>query len=161
MSDLATFEKDLDQFEEAVGIEHSNACAAAAILLFALIVSRTPYDTGQTRSSWQIAIGSPNPAVNVKGKYPQYADPSTAFRIAQAEATAKLANYKFGLTGFRPAIWITNKLRHVSFLEKGTSKTKAHHMVSLSVEEVRARFSEIATQVEKGRTVGTFGVSVN
>ncbi len=144
MGDLATFEKDLDKFEEEVAVEHSNACAKAAIILFAKIVSRTPYKTGQARSSWQIAIGSPNTNVNRPGKYPQYADPSAAYALAVAEASKILAGYKFSLLGFKPAIWITNRLRYIPFLERGTSKQAPVGMVRLSVAEVQANFAQIA-----------------
>ena len=161
MSNLATFEKELDQFEAQVAIEHSNACARAAILLFALIVSRTPVDTGRARSSWQISIGTKNPAVNVEGSYPQYENDAAAYALAVAEATKKLAGYKFGLFGFKPAIWITNRLNYVVFLERGTRKIKATHMVALSVEEVKARFSEIASEASKGGKGGAVGVAVS
>ncbi|QOJ34055.1 MAG: hypothetical protein HRU82_03420 [Nitrospira sp.] len=144
MSDLATFGKELDKFEEEVAIEHSNVCARAAIVLFAKIVSRTPYRTGQARSSWQIAIGAPNRNVNVPGNYPQYAEPSAAYALAVAEATHILASYKFSLLGFKPAIWITNRLRYIPFLERGTSKQAPAGMVRLSVEEVKVNFGQIA-----------------
>jgi hypothetical protein len=144
VGDLAQFGKDLDKFEEEVAVEHSNACARAAITLFAKIVSRTPYKTGQARSSWQIAIGSPNKNVNVPGKYPQYADSGAAYALAVAEASQILASYKFSLLGFKPAIWITNRLRYIPFLERGTSKQAPAGMVRLSVEEVQANFAEIA-----------------
>ena len=155
MSDLAQFSKDLDKFEEEVAIEHSNVCARAAILLFAKIVSRTPYATGQARSSWQIAIGSPNKNVNVPGKYPQYAESSAAYALAVAEASKVLAGYKFSVLGFKPAIWITNRLRYIPFLERGTSKQAPAGMVRLSVEEVVSQFNEIANSASgKGGSVG-------
>jgi hypothetical protein len=144
MSSLAQFEKDLDKFEEEVALEHSNASARAAMLLFAKIVSRTPYDTGRARSSWQISIGSPNTDVNNPGRYPQYADSSAAFALAMAEAKVKLAGYKYTLLGNKPAIWITNRLRYIPFLERGTSKKAPRGMVRLSIEEVKAQFGQIA-----------------
>lgn len=161
MSDLATFNKDLDKFEETVAIEHSNVSAAVAIRLFAKIVSRTPYATGQARSSWQIAIGSPNKNTNVKGKYPQYADPGAAYALAVAEASTKLAGYKYSVLGFKPAIWITNRLRYIPFLERGTSKKAPNGMVRLSVSEVQSEFGQIAAQVAHGGKGGTVGISVS
>lgn len=161
MSDLATFNNALDKFEEEVAVEHSNVSAAVAIRLFALIVSRTPYATGQARSSWQIAIGTPNKNTNVRGKYPQYADASAAYALATAEGVEKLAGYKYGLLGNKPAIWITNRLRYIPFLERGTSKKAPQGMVRLSVEQVKAEFNHIATQVANGGKGGTVGISVS
>lgn len=160
MSDLQKFNSALDKFEEDVAVEHANVSAAVAIRLFAKIVSRTPYATGQARSSWQIAIGSPNTNTNVRGKYPQYADAAAAYALATAEAVEKLAGYKYSLLGFKPAIWITNRLRYIPFLERGTSKKAPQGMVRLSVEEVKAEFNQIAAQVGNGGK-GAVGISVS
>lgn len=155
MGDLAQFERELLAFEKQVELEVGNVTVAMATLLFAKIVSRTPYRTGRARSSWQISIGQMNRAVNREGTYPQYADPMGAYSLALNEARRILQNYPPGVFG-KPPIYITNRLKYVVFLERGTSKMKPHMMVSLSVAEVNAQFGHVtsASQIKSGLVLG-------
>lgn len=154
MGDLASFERELLAFEKQIELEVGNVTVAMATILFAKIVSRTPFYTGRARSSWQISIGSMNKAVNAPGRYPQYEDPTAAYALAIAEARRILADYPPRVFG-RPPIYITNRLRYIPFLERGTNKIKPAAMVSLSVAEVNLQFGHVTTG-----TLGAVGVVV-
>lgn len=96
------------------------------------VVFKTPVDTGRLRANWQTSIGHISVLEfdtgkrGVKGKK----------GVTNAGVFAKAIQI---LTGLKPfgVSFIFNNVTYAIYVEEGTPKTKAHHMVQRTLTELQ------------------------
>lgn len=132
--DVSEFDVAAKKFMKQVEQDAVIVQKSLAVNLFTRIVQRTPVDTGNARSNWNIATGAPVFDV-VERKF----DPAAAPAASQGVAMQKAFKLKTPKTG--QTIWITNGADYIGFLEFGTSRMAPFAMVQLSVQEITQAIS--------------------
>lgn len=126
------FNAQLTQFARKIQVAPQKVVKKVAFQLFRRIIEKTPVDTGRARASWNIAIGSINPAVAPEGQHPKSPN------ALAAKAATVLTSY--GADGRLPVVWISNNLPYIGELENGHSQQAPAGMVGLSIAEEQAAF---------------------
>lgn len=111
------FEVDLDKFAQKVGMLKATVYQRMALEIWDGITLRTPVDTGRARSSFNLAIGTPDPSVPPKGDYGIPGKPDVS-----------------GIDG-EQVVWITSNLDYIEPLENGHSQKAPGGMVFISVND--------------------------
>lgn len=108
----------IGQFRDAVALE-----ALRGVVLL------TPVDTGRLRGNWQTTVGAP-----ATGHTPDKLDPSGGETINAGASVIDSAE-----DPFQP-LWLHNGVPYSEYVNDGTEKTTAVHMVEQTVERLRRRF---------------------
>jgi len=93
---------------------------SAALAGDQVLATTTPVDTGRSRGSWHVAIGTPFPGDDI-GKHPFGTDKgenaAAAQQLAMVQASAALAGYKYG----DGPIYLSNGVYYIDKLDRGFS----------------------------------------
>lgn len=104
------------------------------------VTRKTRVDTGRARGNWQVSTSKPNARV-VKVKAGQ--SPAEISAAAMARAVAILSGAKNPTT-----IYVFNNVEYIIFLEDGTPKMKADHMLQRTLDEVSQQFRNLGPDVK-------------
>lgn len=115
------FNVDLEKFAQKLGLLKSTVYQRMALEIWNSITKRAPVDTGRARSSFNLAIGAPDPTVPPPGTYGEPSPPNVA-----------------GIDG-NEVVFITSNLDYIEPLENGHSKQAPGGMVFISVNEAVSR----------------------
>jgi hypothetical protein len=108
-----------------------------AITIHNDVIFLTRVDTGRARSNWNVALNDPDPSIveppqewhaNRKG----HVNGTPLHELAGSESVAKqvvLASYKLS-----DIIYISNSVPYIGYLEYGTDRTQADHMVLTALQ---------------------------
>ena len=107
-----------------------------AIALEALrgVVTLTPVDTGRLRGNWQLGVG-----YAPEGHDPERLDPGGADTIRAGQDTLEVARQAKG-NPYSP-VWIHNGVPYGAYVNDGTERTRAVHMLEQTVERLSRRFA--------------------
>jgi len=95
-----------------------------AIEIFAGVIHRTPYFTGNLRASWRIREGSEDLSTTTTGSALVPIGPPSI-----PKTLGKLPRY--------PTVYITNAIPYADVVENGSPKNPAAYMVKLTLESLR------------------------
>lgn len=123
-----TWETSIDKFAKKIGVEASVAIRKVAFDIFGGTVRKTPVLTGRARTSWNIALGTPDPSVPPEGSYPNL-----------PKASLPKVGKDF------PIIWISTNLAYMAPLENGTSKKAPAGMLAITMAEVETALKSAGT----------------
>lgn len=139
------FNADLDAFARKLGLTKQTVYQRTSLELWNRITQRTPVDTGRARSSWNLAIGSPNPSI------PPEMGPGTGKnkKSGTAPMSPSAAFPDISKIDGSTVIYITSNLPYIEALENGHSKQAPVGMVMISVAEVQARIELIMEGMNK------------
>ena len=130
-NELAQFNREIDAFARKIPDRATVLQKKVALEALQRLVSKTPVDTGRARGNWQVTIGDP-----ATGQL-EVLDINGAETITQGlAAIADLPAYQ--------VVWISNNVDYIESLEHGHSKQAPQGMLAVTVEELRAMFSEAA-----------------
>lgn len=88
------------------------------------MAQRTPVLLGRARANWKLGVGAPDPYYE-----PDARDPSGKDGDAEAHETAR--NARVGLV-----LWITNRVRYILALNRGSSRKAPAGFIELTVAEI-------------------------
>lgn len=106
-------------FRDAVALEGLNG-----------LVMLTPVDTGRARGNWQTTVGAP-----AEGYAENKFDPSGAATIADGAGVIATAADPFA------SVWLHSGVPYIRFLNDGTDKIPAVHMLEQTVQRLVRTFS--------------------
>jgi len=130
-NDLAQFNREIDAFARKIPDRATVLQKKVALEALRRLVSKTPVKTGRARGNWQVTIGDP-----ASGQVERL-DINGAETIKEGVAAiADLPAYQL--------VWISNNVDYIERLEHGHSKQAPEGMLAVTVEELRAMFSEAA-----------------
>ena len=101
-----------------------------------MITRKTPVDTGRARASWEVGVN--------RRKYIRL--PKTP-RGTRAYSDPMLRNFKFDIRN-HTAIYISNILPYVPYLEHGTQRIRPHGMVSTSTATIQRSLRYRLTRIK-------------
>lgn len=130
----AIFTSDVEAFAKAIDVNMQTVMRSIALRLWTKITQRTPVDTGRARSNWALAEGGPS---------------SLPPPLPGDSHTTVTPNVQF-ISG-KGAIFITNNLGYVQYLEQGSSKQAPVGMVAISVAELEAEIETYLEQILAGQ----------
>jgi len=111
------FNVDLDKFAQKLGILKATVYQRMALEIWNGITKRCPVDTGRARSSFNLAIGAPDPTVPPPGKYGEPSQPNVT------------------VIDGNEVVFITSNLDYIEPLENGHSQQAPGGMVFIAVNE--------------------------
>lgn len=132
-ADVHSFNRNITQFANFIGILPEQAVKKIALDLYVRITRKTPVLTGRARASWNIGIGQPDTTVPPVGVYGDQG-PSKTNVLAQVDSRL-------------PVVWITSNLPYITELENGHSQKAPAGMVKISIAEEQAKFAEIVREI--------------
>lgn len=129
------FNVDLAAFAKQLGVSRAKVYRRTALELWNGITKRTPVDTGRARSSWNLAIGAPNPTVPAEmgiptGKHKEKTTPPIQPKAGMPDMSK---------VDGEDVIYITSNLPYIEPLENGHSKQAPIGMVQITITEVVQR----------------------
>lgn len=123
MGDLNDFSKRIGKYAQAAQDNTSKVVRATALAVDAVVVPRTPVDSGRARSNWLVEID--RPAEGVVESYGENAAQASmnaaAGRVAQFDATR------------HTEVHITNNLPYINALNDGSSQQAPANFVEESI----------------------------
>ena len=111
---VSAFNMDLNRLAKDLGIETDKVVRKVTLQLWNGITLKTPVDTGRARGNWNLSEGSADTSVN--------------------EGATSVQSFKEP-TG-KKAVFITNSLKYIQTLEKGSSKQAPKGMVQITMNNV-------------------------
>jgi hypothetical protein len=127
-SGVASFKADLDAFARFMDMSINQAIQKIVAEIFTRIVKKTPYDTGNAKANWNVSLSVPDTSVQ-----PFTGASSAAENISLARLNKILPGIRF-----EQAIFLTNAVSYIIYLERGWSKQAPAGMVAVSLAEVEA-----------------------
>lgn len=123
-SNLAQFNKELDDFAKKVPERATIIQKKVVLEALRRLVFRTPVKYGRARGNWQVTIAEPS-----EGQV----------EIMDSEGSATISKGLSALTGLPDfqVVWISNNVDYIEFLEHGSSKQAPEGMLAITVEELR------------------------
>ena len=134
--DAADFTLQLGKVAEVQGMRIDTVKKLLAFKLYAMIVQRTPVDTGRARAAWNIAVNAADTSVPPEREKTKGADGKTL--NSGGDLTGEEAGKNGALldSDLLDPIFITNSLDYIQYLEGGSSKQAPAGMVMLSVQAI-------------------------
>ena len=131
MSDInRQFRVDLDEFARQTGLAAGLLAKHVALRIFTGVVRRTPVDTGIAKASWDVGIGAdPGPSI------------ATIESVASGDVLSKAA--KISAAGPYTAIYISNYVPYIVYLEEGRSSQAPSGMVEVTVNEAKSELRSL------------------
>lgn len=133
---IFSFKADLKKFADETETRYEDLIRWVALTLWDKITDKNPVDTGRSRASWNLAVGSPDPSVPPQQE-------SGASTIA-APPRPKIP--KSALEQGSP-IFVTSNLDYIVYLEGGSSDQAAGGMVEISIAEVEVEINNAISQL--------------
>lgn len=117
---MRQFEVDLDDFAKKIGATRKAVFQKATLDIWNGITLKTPVATGRARSSWNVAVGNPDPSIPPEGERGMPAPPD----VKRVDGNQ--------------VVWITSNLPYIEPLEHGHSQQAPNGMVTLTIAEFLA-----------------------
>lgn len=143
---LRQFEVDLNKFAEKIGETKQAVFRRAALDIWKGVTMRTPVDTGRARSSWNIAVGNPDPS------FPPSLGTGTGAHKGELKAPESPVPPEPMVSAIdgNQTVWITSNLPYIVALENGHStQTTPGGMVSMTVAQFLAEIRLYTEQTIK------------
>ncbi len=140
-SDPYNFEVSVAEFAKVMKLNHGKVLAAASLELRRKIMRANPVDTGRSRDSWQVTVGSPSDYVPPLPWGPEKNWPPPPPESALAAI----------IDGTKP-IFIVSNVPYVEALEFGYSAQAPQGMVRISVLSLISEMDSIAKRALAGQS---------
>lgn len=133
MSDVTTFNRQLDRFLKDAGIEFVQFQKKVSFEIFAGVVKKTPVRTGWAQNNWNIAVGRVDLTVTP--------EPLGAASSGGFDALRKMEDVDIDRIG--ETVYISNNLPYIVYLEEGSSDRAPNGMVRVTVAEVQTQVNSL------------------
>lgn len=133
MTDLATFNKQINRFLQESEIDFITFQKKVSFEIFAGVIKKTPVRTGWAQNSWNISVGSVDTSVP--------AEPEGNASPAAFGALAKMQGVRLSKVG--QIVYISNNLSYILPLEEGSSDRAPNGMVKVTISEVQSQVNSL------------------
>lgn len=143
--DAHNFELSVQKFVETMGLNFRSVIRDVAIELRDRVMRGNPVDTGRSRDSWQLTVGSPStwaPAL------PWHSDDRRGKNWPPPPPDAALAQF---IDGTKP-IFLVSNVFYVEYLEQGSSRQAPFGFVRLAAQAVAGELDDIVRRSLAGET---------
>jgi hypothetical protein len=139
---VAEFERELDDFAEALGADAELLLRRSALRIFADVTEPHPVDTGYARANWRLDAGQLVEALVVP-------DPSAAQGSGWAAGVnaAQVSAFNGMAVQLGKDIFLSNSTPYIVPLELGSSAQAPQGMLAVAVENERVRIEAEAAQL--------------
>ena len=135
MSDLGTFEIDIQRFVDKAKGNLALVVRYVALDLFSRIIAKSPVSTGRFKGNWQVAIGSV---------------PAGTLEICDKDGSATIERAQAAMLGLKAGdvVYLVNNLPYANRLEFGWSKQAPSGMVRTTILEYGGIVSDAVAEVQ-------------